>query len=508
MTESPKLKELDQLARTLAALKGKGRTIVHCHGVFDLLHPGHIKHFQAARKLGDVLVVTVTPDEYVNKGPGRPVFNQRLRLESIAALECVDYVALNRWPSAEETIRRLKPDIYVKGSDYAESNKDLTGKINDERRAVESVGGRIHFTDEVTFSSTRLVNAFFSVYPEEAGRFLEGFRRRHSAESVIGRLQELAGTRALVIGDAIIDQYAYCQPMGKAGKESVLVARHLSQEEFAGGALACANHLAGFCREVTLVTGLGRGNSREKFIRERLRPNIKPVFFSRSDAPTVVKRRFVEPPFLSKLFEICYLNDANLPAEVEKRLAAFLERELPRYDLVVAADFGHGFITPATVGLLGRRAPFLALNTQTNSANSGYNLVTRYRRADYICVDEPEMRLANQDRFGRLEKIIQETGKRLDCRRIIVTRGLHGSIAYAGGRKFYQVPVFSREVVDRIGAGDAYFSVTAPGVKSGWPMDLVGFVGNAVGALAVRIVGNRSPVEPANLYKFITALLK
>src|SRR3990172_8805312 len=112
-----KIKPLDELALIVAELKTAGRQVVHCHGVFDLIHPGHIRHLHSAKTQGDVLVVTVTPDEYVNKGPGRPIFNQRLRVESLAAFACVDYVAINRWPTAVETILLLKPDVFVKGSD-------------------------------------------------------------------------------------------------------------------------------------------------------------------------------------------------------------------------------------------------------------------------------------------------------------------------------------------------------------------------------------------------------
>src|SRR3989338_5433489 len=113
-----KIKALDELACIIQQFKEKGKKIVQCHGVFDLLHPGHIRHFEAAKREGDMLIVTLTKDKYVNKGPGRPVFNQRLRAESIAALECVDYVAINDWPTATNAIKKLKPHIYAKGSDY------------------------------------------------------------------------------------------------------------------------------------------------------------------------------------------------------------------------------------------------------------------------------------------------------------------------------------------------------------------------------------------------------
>jgi cytidyltransferase-like protein len=124
------------------------------------MHPGHIKHFQAAKKMGNVLVVTISPDKYVDKGPGRPVFPQQLRAESIAALECVDYVAVNKWPTAENTIRLLKPDIYVKGQEF-ENLEDATGKIQKEFKVIKEIGARIEYTNEIVFSSTKLLNRYF-----------------------------------------------------------------------------------------------------------------------------------------------------------------------------------------------------------------------------------------------------------------------------------------------------------------------------------------------------------
>ena len=105
--------------------------------------------------------VTVTPDIYVDKGPGRPVFNQNLRAESIAALECVDYVAINKWPTAEETLRLLRPDIYVKGQEF-EKLEDKTGKIQKEYKVLKEIGAELRFTHEIVFSSTELLNKHFN----------------------------------------------------------------------------------------------------------------------------------------------------------------------------------------------------------------------------------------------------------------------------------------------------------------------------------------------------------
>ncbi|HRY85747.1 MAG TPA: PfkB family carbohydrate kinase [Candidatus Omnitrophota bacterium] len=503
-----KIKSLNTLEKTIAKIKKSGKKVVHCHGVFDLMHPGHIHHFYAARKKGDYLVVTLTKDEYVGKGPGRPVFNQRLRAESVAAVECVDYVAINEWPTAVETIRKLKPNFYVKGIEYAAPDEDITGNIRPEREAVESIGGKLVFTDEVRFSSSNILNTYFSVFSEETRLFLQQFHKRYSEEDVIKHLKDLEGLKILVIGDTIIDEYHYCKALGKSPKETMVTTKYLNSESFAGGVLACANHAASFCGNVDLVTCLGRENSHEEFIRKHLKPNIKPHFFYRENAPTIVKRRFVEPVFLSKMFQVSFLEDSSLPPQTDEALRAHLLKILPKYDAVLVADYGHGFLSPATIALLGKKAKFLAVNTQTNSANLGFNLVTKYRHVDYICIDEPEIRLAMHDKSGPLEPLIERVSKLLKTKMVMITRGHLGSIAHRNGEAFAATPIFSSEIVDRVGAGDAFFAVTAPCAAKGYPSDLIGFIGNAVGAMAVRIVCNRSFIESVPLCRFISTLLK
>ena len=156
-----KVKNVIELEEIVKRLKRAGERIVLCHGCFDLMHPGHIKYFQAAKKMGDILVVTVTPDIYVDKGLDRPVFNQSLRADSIAALECVDYVAINKWPTAEETLKLLKPHIYVKGREF-EALQDKTGKLQKEYKVLEEIGAEMKFTHEIVFSSTELLNKHFN----------------------------------------------------------------------------------------------------------------------------------------------------------------------------------------------------------------------------------------------------------------------------------------------------------------------------------------------------------
>ncbi|MCM8820152.1 MAG: PfkB family carbohydrate kinase [Candidatus Omnitrophica bacterium] len=504
-----KIKTIDELAKILENFRRQGKKIVHCHGVFDLLHPGHIKHLEAAKKKGDILVVTVTKDEYVNKGPGRPIFNERLRAESLASLECVDFVAINLWQSAVETIKKLKPHFYIKGSDYAKKEDDLTGKIYQEEKAVKEIGGKFYVTNEITFSSSSLINTYFSYYPQESVEFFNNFKKCYSAKEVIEHLKKIENLKILLIGDIIIDEYNYCIGMGKSQKDNIIATKFLNKETFAGGVLAAANNLASFCDDITLLTCIGTKNNYIDFINTHLKPNIKRNLYYCEDMLTVVKRRFVDPAFLNKLFEICDLDDSGyIPEDVEKKICRFLENKLKNFDIVIVTDFGHGLITPKIVEILSDRSKFLAVNTQTNSANIGFNLITKFPKADYICIDEPEIRLACHNKFSNLEILVLKISKLLKCNKIVITRGHRGSLAYSKKEGFFEIPVFSKEIVDRIGAGDVYFVLTAPCVYNKVPMEIVGFIGNAVGALKVLIVGHRSAIERIALFNYINTLLK
>jgi rfaE bifunctional protein nucleotidyltransferase chain/domain len=207
-----KIHDLENLATLLNDAKVKGQKVVQCHGVFDLLHIGHIRHFQEAKTYGDVLVVTLTPDEHVNKGPSRPVFGQDLRAEAIASLDCVDYVSINQSPLAVEAINILRPDRYVKGSDYQDSNDDRTGGIILEEEAVKNVGGELVFTNDISFSSSSLINRNMPVFSKEVIDYLEGISSRYSGNDVIKYLNGASKLKVLVVGETIIDEYLYCEP--------------------------------------------------------------------------------------------------------------------------------------------------------------------------------------------------------------------------------------------------------------------------------------------------------
>lgn len=506
-----KIVELDELAKIVSKLKSEGKKVVHCHGVFDLLHVGHIRHFEAAKKFGDVLVVTITQDKYVKKGPHRPAFTEKLRAEAIAALGCIDYVAINKWPTAVETIKLLKPDFYAKGVEYSKFSDDYTKGIITEKDIVEKVGGKIIFTDEITFSSSTLINRYLHVFPKETSDYLTNFSKKYTSEDIVNYLEKLYDLKILIIGEAIIDEYQYGYPIGKSQKESIIALKYLKSEKFAGGTLATANHIANFCGSVDLFTLLGDTNSQEEFIEKHLNKKINKLFHYKKDSPTIVKRRFLtENPltgYLTKLLEYYIINDNEVDGKQNQELQAHLKKILSNYDLVIVVDYGHGMFSREIIDLIAKKSKFLVVNTQTNAGNMGFNTISKYPKADYICIDEPEIRFDTRDKWGNLQTLIFEVSKKLSCKNMIITRGTEGCMVYSDSNVI-SVPAFSDKVVDTMGAGDAFLSITAPLVANRVPMEAVGFVGNAVGALKCMTVGNKEPIDKVSLYKYITSLMK
>lgn len=503
-----KVKTLTELSGICAELRKQKKKVVHCHGVFDLMHLGHIRHLNSGKAFGDILVVTLTGDKFVKRGPGRPIFNQDLRAEALANLAVVDYVAVVNEPTAMSAIKAIKPACYVKGPDYSNRKSDLTQKIYEEERAVKQGGGKIVFTDDITFSSSQLINQYLDAFPERTTKYLKKLSGLHNVEEIQSSLNKLSKLKILVIGDTIIDQYHACTALGKSSKENLVANRYISEEDYAGGSLATANHAAQLSDNVDLLTVLGTKNSYEKLVRNRLNPNIKPLFFYRPDRCTTVKRRYVSTDNNRKLFEICFLDDDLLSPDEEKPILKYLEKNIRKYDLVVVSDFGHGMITKKIINLLCTRAKCLAINVQTNSANIGFNLVTKYPRADFVCIDQQELRFATGEKFGEITSLVKKVQKALKAKLVMATRGAQGSLSYSKGGGIEETPSFSQRGVDTIGAGDAFYAYVAPCFATNVPQDLIGFIGNAVGSLKIQIVGNKEPVKKVDLLKFVTRLLK
>lgn len=271
MPGNEKIKALEDLAVLAASLRAHGKKVVQCHGVFDLLHVGAVRYLKQAKRLGDVLLVTLSPDESPG-GHARPCFSAAQRAETVAAVAHVDYVSIERGPSCGEAIRLLRPDVYVPSDEESAHEGEPTSSRARAEAIVREVGGTVAMLDNAVLKPARLAQPASPAYPSEAAPFLASFVSRYSRHRVLDCLEQVRSLRVLFVGETIIDEYQYCETIGKSGKEPVLAARYLSEEKFAGGILASAGQAAVLADHVGMLTVLGSQESHEALIREKLNP--------------------------------------------------------------------------------------------------------------------------------------------------------------------------------------------------------------------------------------------
>lgn len=504
--------EFEQVRETF---RRQGKTVAHCHGVFDLLHPGHIAYLEEAKSIADILVVTVTAAVYVNRGPGRPFFTDALRMQSLAALSCVDYVLLVDAPTAIEIIDIVQPNYYVKGQEYAVSSDDVTGNIVPEVEKVRHHGGDVYFTTGVVFSSTKLINQNFPVFPPGVKEFVQDFVQRYTFDDIRKIVDSLHDLKVLVIGDIIIDEYIFCNVQGLMSKDRAFSSQYNHEERYLGGTLAIARHLAGFSNNVTIcgIVGTDPHKIHNQIVSDLGRTVTVDLQIDKKFR-TVVKRRFVERHGVrneyAKLFSINYLPDSQQESGIDrKKFNENLKKKIVDYDIVVVADYGHGLIDSTTMKIIEDKAAFLALNCQTNSSNYGTNLITKYHRADIFTLDERELNLACANRSSEPGVLLSQLMTHFNNSSAgWATLGSLGSICIDKNQEVNRTPALTLTVQDTVGAGDAFFSLASLCARIGAPAEVTSFIANIAGALAANILGNSRAVTKAELLKFATTLLK
>jgi rfaE bifunctional protein kinase chain/domain/rfaE bifunctional protein nucleotidyltransferase chain/domain len=501
-----KLFNLESLKKKINKDKNKGKKIVLCHGVFDLVHIGHLKHFESAKKFGDILVVTITEDKFINKGPGRPVFNSQFRAELISSFEVVDYVAISNDKDATQVIKTLKPDIYCKGQEYKKLDDDVTGNINREIKSVKSVGGQVRFTNDIIFSSSNLINSSTNLIPDDKRNTLQNIRK-YSIENINKLLLKIQKLKVLVIGEAIIDQYQFCSAIGKSGKEPMLVFKSIKEENFAGGVLAIAQNISDYCSEVKVLSYLGEKLEYKEFIRNKLSRNISFEYVKKKKSSTIIKKRYVDNLSNTKLFGIYNINDNNLDKNEENSFIKLLNKNINKYDLVLVSDYSHGLITEKIAKIICKKSNFLSLNAQINSSSIGYHTLSRYQKIDLLVINEGELRQEFRDKKSNVKFLIKKLSQLNKVKIIVVTQGREGSILF-NNNKFYYCPAFADKIIDKVGAGDSMLSIMSIFAKTNKDHNLNLIAGSLAAADTIKNISNSSSFTKKKFLKNIFHMIK
>jgi rfaE bifunctional protein nucleotidyltransferase chain/domain len=505
---------IDELGELSARAHRAGHRIVLSHGIFDLLHPGHVDHLQQARRQGDILVVSVTSDREVRRGPGRPVFSDEMRMRSLAALEVVDHVVLSDHDSALPVIEALRPDIFVKGRDYADAAQYEGGKFAVERERVAELGGETKLLGGVLYSSTRLLNQHFDVVPPVARAFAADFGERWDEDAIRRIVESFSSLRVLVVGEPIIDEYVTCEVLGVTPKERIPSVRPLSVQRHWGGSYAVARHLATCCGSVKLAAIEG---PQDAAVWAGAPDNdaarlVEREFVVDEGAQTITKQRYVvENKLRSELTKVFAVSRLPGPAAISERgretFRELLVERMKDVDLVVVADYGHGLIDQATIDVLERHAPLLGLNCQTNSGNAGFNMITKYTRADAFTLDLNELTLAYGVKTDEPAPLLEQLRGHLGSKQGWLTLGANGALG-CDPTGTSAIPALTLHVRDTLGAGDAFYAWAAVAALAGQPLEVASFLGSVAGALAANVTGNERAVLKDDVLRFASTALK
>ncbi|MDC0449573.1 PfkB family carbohydrate kinase [Pelagibacteraceae bacterium] len=496
-----------ELQKEIQENKKSGKKIVLCHGVFDLLHYGHINHFEQAKSHGDILIVSLTPDQFVNKGPLRPAFEERIRMKALASLQIVDFVYLNNSPSAVEAINKLKPDIYCKGSDYKIHKQDLTKNIKREINAIKKVKGKIIYTGGQTFSSGKLINTFSDDLSPSMKKNINFIKKKYYFDQIKKVVDNFKNLKVLIIGELIIDEYVYCEALGKSGKDPMLVLKDISTEKYIGGSGAIAKNLLSFSKNITLFTALGEKKEQLNFIKKNLK-GIKLKYIKKTNSPTIVKKRFLDFNSGSKILGIYTINDNLLSKKNEIEFKQLINTA-GKYDVVITSDYGHGLISKQCAKIIYKKSKYLALNAQVNAANIGFHGLKKYRNVHSVIINEKELRHELRDKDSDIKMLIKKLSNFHNFKNLIVTRGTTGAILFdKKSNKFIESDALAKNAVDKIGAGDTMLSLISLCMQSKLDNHLSLLIASIGAAISVKNYANKYTLDKNQILKSLESIIK
>ena len=501
-----KIYSVVELINKLNLAKHKKLKIALCHGVFDLIHIGHVRYLKKAKSIADILVVSITADKFIKKGFNSPHFNEKIRLEVVSSFSFVDYVILSESETSVNVINLIKPDFYVKGSEYKKIKEDRSGNIIKEINAVRKNRGKIIFTNEIRSSSTKLLNKYFDSFNLDQKEFLKKIKSKFSIFVIYEILKKFKNINVTVLGEIILDKYYFGDAIGKSGKEPHLVLKEKKTEVYLGGSLAVARHVSSFVNSVSVISFLSNDYKERKFLNKNLQKNIKlKTFLPKKDFISITKKRFLDINSNYKLLGSYILPDfknENFDLQILKKFMQIRDKQL-----LIVTDYGHGLISPNLIKHFRRLFKFISVNAQLNSSNAGVHSIQKYKNVDLIVINETELRHELRDGHSDIKELIKFFFSKMVCKNLVVTKGRNGVVLY-DGRSFFDCPAFAISSIDKIGAGDAMLSILSVCLKNNIDKNLSLFFGSIAASFSVQTVGNKRALDQKHFLNYIENAIK
>ena len=482
------------------------KKVIMCHGTFDVVHPGHVRHLLYAKTKADILIASLTADEHIKKGNMRPYVPQDLRAVNLAALEMVDYVVVDPDPTPLKNLALIQPDFFAKGYEYTAGV--VHPKTQEEINVLESYGGQMIFTPgDIVYSSSALIElAPPSIAVEKLMTLMsaEGV----SFQDLRDTLAKFKGLRTHVVGDTIVDSYTYCSMIGGMTKTPTMSVRFEKKVDYTGGAAVVAKHLRAAGADVTFSTVLGNDAYRSFVLDDLNTCGVHCLPIVDETRPTTNKNAIVAETY--RMLKIDTLDNRSISDKIVEQLKRQISET--RTDAVVFSDFRHGMFNRGTIPQLTAAIPEGMFRVADSQVASRWGNILEFQGFDLITPNEREARFALGDQDSVVRPLALELHKRAHCKTLILKCGDRGIITYRSDspgdpRAFFNVETFADRVVDAVGAGDALLAYATLALVATKNDVIASILGNMAAGIECEHDGNW-PVTPELVMKKIDSIEK
>lgn len=498
-----KLKTPEELKKILGPRPRKKKVIM-CHGVFDVVHPGHVRHLLYAKSKAEVLVASITADVHITKGEHRPHVPQELRALNLAAFEMVDYVIIDRNTTPIESIRTFQPDFFAKGYEY--TSNGLPPKSREELETLKAYGGEMIFTPgDIVYSSTRLIDlAPPAIKHEKLLTFMDS--EQLTFDSLREALDKLRDYTVHVVGDTIVDSYTQTAMIGGQTKTPTMSVLYERRDDYIGGAAVVAEHLRAAGARVVFSTVLGNDTLKEFVLDGLKKRGVECRAIVDATRPTTNKNAIVAGGY--RLLKIDTLDNRSISDEIVEKLTAAIGDVA--CDAVVFSDFRHGMFNRRTIPRLIGAIPERIFKVADSQVASRWGNITDFKDFDLITPNEREARFALADQDSGIRPLASSLYDAARCKTLILKLGERGVLTCRSSNhesldSFIVLDSFVDRVVDAVGAGDALLAyATLAKIATG--SDAVATILGSMAAARECEVDGNVPVTPADVREKIDVI--
>jgi rfaE bifunctional protein kinase chain/domain len=499
---SHKIKTLEELREAIGP-RPRAKKAIMCHGTFDIVHPGHLRHLMYAKEKADLLIASVTADAHIMKANHRPYVPQELRAANLAALEMVDFVIVDPNPTPIEHMAKIQPDYFAKGYEYTANG--VPPKTQEEMDTLAAYGGEMVFTPgDIVYSSSAIIESA----PPNLG--IEKLLNLMDSEGIDfddlrNTVHALEGLRVHIVGDTIVDSYSYCSLLGATAKSPTFSVRHDTSERFVGGAGIIAKHMKTAGADATFTTVLGDDEQRQFVLDDLDAANVRVKAYVDPTRPTTHKERFMVDGY--KMLQVDRVDNRGISPRVLDAISSHIT-ETPA-DAVIFSDFRHGIFNRQTIGQLTAAIPDGVMKAADSQVSNRWGNILEFEGFDLITPNEREARFALGDQDSVVRPLALDLFRRAKCRYLILKLGERGLITYRSPgpqpREFFNVDTFVEHLADPIGAGDALLSYATLALARTNNIVIASILGSLGAAVLCERQGN-VPISPDAVIAKIDAL--